>query len=312
MRARLSNRTMKRETKKLADVGEDALVEALTARLAAGPGVIAGPGDDCAVLKSDRVGWVALLKADCIVEGVHYARAASPGSVGWKAMARSISDIAAMGGLPRHALVTLVLPANESVSRVKAIYGGLEKAARQFDVSIVGGETSRAPGRGASMISVALSGEVERGRCVLRSGGKAGDALYVTGKLGGAGAGRHLRIQPRVTEARWLTERFRLRALMDLSDGLAKDLPRLAKASRVGFDLDVEALPRHCGCDVKAALEDGEDYELLFALSSRNAPRLEREWAAAFPKLPLTRIGALVANRSAGKALQGGWDHFRK
>lgn len=297
---------------RLADIGEDALVAALTARLETGADVVVGAGDDCAVLRGDRKGWFALLKADCVVEGVHYAPDAPPGRIGWKAMARSLSDIAAMGGLPRHALVTLVMSPAETVARVKAIYGGLAKAARAFGVSIVGGETSRAARGGAAMISVALSGVVERDRCVLRSGGAAGDGLYVTGRLGGASGGRHLRIAPRIAEARWLTEGFRIHAMMDLSDGLAKDLPRLAKASGVGFELDRAALPRQRGCSVEAALGDGEDYELVFALADRDARRLEEAWAAAHPKLPLTRIGRLVGDTSAGAgdSLRGGWDHF--
>lgn len=296
--------------KQLSDVGEDALVAALTAGLKTDRGVVVGPGDDCAVLKIEKRGWRGLLKADCIVEGVHYLPDAPPGRVGWKAMARSVSDVAAMGGIPRYALVTVVMRATERVDRVKAIYAGLEKAARAFGVSIVGGETSRMPGRGAEVISVTISGEVETKRCVLRSGGVAGDSLYVTGRLGGAGEGRHLRFHPRLKEARWLTSRFPVHAMMDLSDGLAKDLPRLAKASGLGFDLDVEALPRHRGCDVGAALNDGEDYELLLALSTRHARRLEEDWASEFHGLPLTKIGRLVMDRSAGKRLRGGWDHF--
>ena len=161
------------------------------------------------------------------------------------------------------------------------------------------------------MISVALLGEVERRRCVLRGGGRPGDLLFVTGELGAALVkGRHLKFVPRVEEARWLTERFPLHAMMDLSDGLAKDLPRLARASGTGFELDRECIPRARGCSEEQALGEGEDYELLFALSARNGSRLEREWAEAHPETRLTRIGRLASSRSAGKWLRGGWEHF--
>lgn len=301
---------MKAGRERLTDVGEDALVEALTRGLKPGKGVVVGVGDDCAVLRGGREGWYTLLKTDCVVEGVHYDAKAPPGRIGWKAIARSVSDVAAMGGEPRYALITLVMPGGESVARVKAMYKGMEKAAQSFGLSIVGGETSRVPGRGPAMISVAISGEVRKRRCALRSGGVAGDLLYVTGRLGGALAGRHLRFHPRLAEGRWLTEKFSIHAMMDLSDGLAKDLPRLARSSRVGFELELEAVPRSRGCDVKAALNDGEDYELLFAVSPRSAGRLEEAWASRFRDVRLTRIGRLLEDRSAGAGLKGGWDHF--
>jgi thiamine-monophosphate kinase len=174
-------------------------------------------------------------------------------------------------------------------------------------VEIVGGETARSPG--GAFLSVALTGWVERGRCVLRSGGKAGDALYVTGRLGGSLAGKHFDFTPRLAEARWLTEHFRLHAMMDLSDGLGSDLPRLARASGCGFALG--DLPLSPGCSRENALADGEDYELLFALSPRHAARLELTWP--FPKLPLTRIGALTPPGKPGQnaaPLPHGYAHF--
>jgi thiamine-monophosphate kinase len=161
-------------------------------------------------------------------------------------------------------------------------------------------------------INVALTGEVERTRCVLRSGGRPGDALYVTGRLGGTLAGQHLDFTPRLAEARWLVSHFKIHAMMDLSDGLAADLPRLAATSRCGFSLDRAAVPRTAGCTIEQALTDGEDYELLFALAPRDTARLEREWHRAFPKLRLTRIGALLphsAFRIPHSAARG-FDHF--
>ena len=213
-------------------------------------------------------------------------------------------------GGPLHALVTMVLHPETTLARTKGIYRGLRKAADTFGISIVGGEISSAVARDAAMISVSLTGEVETRRCVLRSGGRGGDALFVTGRLGGASKGKHLKFHPRLKESSWLTENFALRAMMDLSDGLAKDLPRFARASKVGFQLEVGDLPRNRGCDVAAALSEGEDYELLFAISPRRTTELEERWKPKFPRLALTRIGGLVEDVNVGEDLGGGWDHF--
>jgi len=290
--------------------GEDRLVAELTRGLPRGREVLVGPGDDCAVIGRPRdVRW-QLLKADVVVEGVHFLPSDDPRRVGWKALCRALSDLAAMGGEPAHALVTLAVSPDEEVARVKAIYAGLKRAAKRFGVSIVGGETSRSPG--PLFLDIALTGWVERTRCVLRSGGRAGDALYVTGRLGGSRAGRHLDFTPRLAEARWLTEHFRPRAMMDLSDGLAADLPRLARASGCGFTLEMETIPRSPGVTLDQALRDGEDFELLFALPPRLAAKLEGAWPKKFPRLRLTRIGQLSASQRSTLNAQPprGFDHF--
>ena len=179
-------------------------------------------------------------------------------------------------------------------------------------MSIVGGETSRTDGP-LFISNVALTGTVARGRCVLRSGGKPGDALYVTGRLGGSRAAKHLDFTPRLEAARWLAANFRPHAMMDLSDGLAADLPRLAQASSrlPGFALCEENLPRTRGCTVAQALNDGEDYELLFAIGPRAARQLEPSWRKQFPKLPLTRIGVLTRSTiNHQPSTRHGFDHF--
>ena len=277
---------------KLSTLGEDAVVAALVRDLPLGTDVRHGAGDDCAVIGGRRDRWWRLLKTDCVVESVHFLPGEKAARVGWKALCRAISDIAAMGGIPEHAVVTLAVRPGVAMSWLRGLYAGLNKAARKFGVSIVGGETSRSPG--PAFISVALTGRVERARCVTRSGGKAGDLLYVTGCLGGSRSGRHLDFVPRVAEARWLVEKFRLCAMMDLSDGLGADLPRLARASRCSFELWQEKIPRSRGCTIAQAIGDGEDFELLFAISPRDAARLDAQWRKAFPKLSLTRIGALT------------------
>ena len=295
---------------KLSDIGEEALVDQLTSGLKTGKNVIAGAGqDDCAIIRNpDAPEKLTLLKTDCIVEGVHYLPETPPSKVGWKAMARAISDIAAMGGVPEQALVTIVIQPDREVAYVRSLYKGLERAARDHNVNIVGGETASCGS--AAMISVSLTGHVERSGCARRSGGRPGDTLFVTGQLGGSLGGRHLTFRPRLAEARWLTTHFNVRAMMDISDGLARDLPRLAKSSAAGYQIKPERLPRTRGCDIAQATSDGEDYELLFAMVPRDSRRLSATWPKKFPKLALTKIGYLTKPGITQGLDPGGWDHF--
>ena len=294
--------------------GEDRLVASLLGELPAARhprNVIAGAGDDdCAVTRPPGSGHWQLLKTDCVIEGVHFAPGTEPRRIGWKALCRPLSDIAASGGVPVHALVTFALSATASVAWAREVYAGLGRAARAFGVDVVGGETAATPG--PSFLSVCLTGQVARGRCVTRGGGRVGDVLHVTGRLGGSfPSGKHLDFRPRLPEAQWLAAHFRIRAMMDLSDGLASDLPRLASASGTGFIIDPAALPRTKGCSVVQALGDGEDYELLFAAAPRDAARLATAWKRRFPRLRLTAIGTLAAPGTAdGIGPAGGYDHF--
>jgi thiamine-monophosphate kinase len=281
---------------KLREVGEDRLIAQLVARLPSRPDVLVGPGDDCAVLKGPGKDRLLLFKTDCVVAGVHFQPNEKPSAVGWKAMARTLSDFAAMSGLPHFALVTLIAPPDREMRWVKEIYRGLERVADRFKVAIVGGETSGTDG--PAVISISALGSVEKNRRVSRGGGKAGDALFVTGWLGGSIRSKHLRFIPRIEEARWLTAHFSIHAMMDLSDGLGADLPRLAMASGVGFEIEEAALPCSRGSSVERALNDGEDYELLFALSPNDAEVLEKKWREKFPRLPLTRIGWFTRHAS--------------
>lgn len=276
---------------KLRDVGEDRLLDQLLPTMEQNSGVVLGAGDDCALVESGKPRLLNLLKTDCLVEGIHFAKNTRPDLVGWKAVARPLSDFAAMSGLPRFALVTLIVPATKDISWVRKLYRGIEKAARKFEVAVVGGETSNI--KGPTVISISVTGFVEQSRWVGRAGGKPGDELFVTGRLGGSLRGGHLKFVPRIAESRWLTKNFRIHAMMDLSDGLGSDLPRLARASGVGFEVDEVALPRNKGCTPDQAISDGEDYELLFAISPRHGARLLKSWRKKFPRLPLTRIGKL-------------------
>jgi thiamine-monophosphate kinase len=245
------------------------------------------------------------------VEGVHFEHKVQPESVGWKAMARPLSDFAAMSGVPKFALTTLILPSKTSLGWVKKLYRGIDKAARAFGVAVVGGETSRI--EGPAVISVAVMGFVEKQRWVGRAGGKMNDELFVTGRLGGSLRGGHLKFIPRIVESRWLTENFPIHAMMDLSDGLGTDLPRLARASGVGFEIDERALPLNQRCTIREAISDGEDYELLFAISPNDSSALPARWRRKFPNIPLTRIGRLNRkSRFADRKLPHGFVHFQE
>jgi thiamine-monophosphate kinase len=223
---------------------------------------------------------------------------------------RPLSDFAAVSGIPQFALVTLIVSAKRTNNWVEKIYRGLIHAAARFDVSIVGGETSST--RGPAAISVSMAGFVEKDRWVSRGGGKTGDDLFVTGRLGGSIRGKHLRFVPRIEESRWLTKNFRIHAMMDLSDGLGVDLPRLARASKVGFEIDKNILPRNPGASIQSALSDGEDYELLFAIPRRQRDRLEKNWRKRFPRVPLTRIGRFHQPSTINhQPLPGGYVHFQ-
>ena len=293
--------------KTLRDIGEDALIERLIKLVpqASGP---AGPGDDCAVMDSGH-DWLQLLKTDALVENIHYLPQAAPRAVGWKSIARVISDFAAMGGVPEHFLVTLALPPTLEISWVEDFYKGIGDCLETFGATLAGGETSSVPAGSSAVISIAATGSVRKEHLVLRSTGKPGQTILVTGTLGGSITGKHLDFTPRIKEAAWLVRHFKPSAMMDLSDGLGKDLPRLAAASQVGFILDEKALPLSSGCTPAQAIGDGEDFELLLTIETEKVSALLDAWRTVFPALPLTPIGHLVAV-GEGQALQGGWEHF--
>jgi thiamine-monophosphate kinase len=288
----------------LADIGEDTLIARLVC-LAPTGNAGEGPGDDCAVV--DEGGeMLRLLKTDALVEGVHFLRNADPKAVGWKAVARVISDFAAMGGTGEHFLVTLALPGTMEITWIEDFYRGMGDCLALYGGRLAGGETCRVPEGSAAVISIAATGSVARGNAVMRSGGKPGDAIWVTGRLGGSLVGKHLSFFPRVEEGRWIAANLGPTAMMDLSDGLAMDLPRLAKSSGCGFRLMREAIPISEDCSLDQALGDGEDFELLFTAP----PDVDViGWREMFPGLELTRIGDLVPE-GQGDSLAGGWDHF--
>ncbi len=293
----------------LAALGENGLLHLLTSHWKTDAGrVLTGVGDDCAVLRGGGGNHFLLFKTDAVVEGVHFTPRERPELIGRKALARALSDLAAMGGLPLAAVVTLGVAKNESVRRLRGIYRGMERMAKKYGVNLVGGETTRAK---ELFLSVALLGECRGYRPVLRSGARAGDLIFVTGRLGATRAKHHLVFEPRLAEGEWLARHRLASSLMDLSDGLGADLPRLAKASGVEFQLDAAAIPRARGASVSQAINDGEDYELLFTTKRIHAETLKKKWPFA---TPLHCIGVMGPR---GRKLREspfvyGFDHFKQ
>ncbi len=288
------------KARRVRDIGEFALIKKLCAS-------IPHAGDDCAVLPGNL-----LLTCDPVVEGIHYLPTTSARRVGWKAMARNLSDIAAMGGRPRWAVVSIGLRPATPVRWVKELYAGMHAAARRFGCAIVGGDTTHV--KHEQFVVVTMLGEAERP--VLRSGAKIGDSVFVTGKLGGSSLGRHLTFTPRVAEAHWLTGHFDVHAMIDVSDGLGSDVHHLL-TPRIGIEIFAAEIPARGSLD--AALYDGEDFELLFTLDPRDVTRLRKKWN--FP-IPLTEIGRVVRaagtvaliNRAGTRRFltPRGYDHFAK
>ena len=315
--------------KTVRNLGEFGLIRALRAIVAppqrsgsSRGSVVVGIGDDCAVLRGTRHPKYLLFTCDPVVENVHYRRSTPPRRVGWKAMARNLSDIAAMGGIPRWAVVSLGLRSATRVDYVQQLYRGIRAVASRFGCQVVGGDVTRVAHE--QFVAVSLVGEVEPSHLVLRSGARAGDAVFVTGRLGGAQRGRHLTFLPRIPEARWLAKHFRPHAMIDLSDGLSSDLRRLVEASRgrVGFEIQAARVPIAPAArgSLASALNDGEDFELLFTADPQTVAALRRRWNRRFD-LPLTLIGRVTHSRgrtvlveadgTRKKLEPAGYEHFR-
>ncbi len=279
--------------KTLSDIGEFGFIERIKHRLPADTSVLTPAGDDTAVVKPPPRGQQLLMTADMLVEGVHFKPGTSPELIGWKALACNISDIAAMGGEPRHALVSVAMSPRTDVEAAEQLYKGLTRCAREFGVNIVGGDTVKSCGL---VVHVALTGEARPRDVVLRSGAAAGDVIFVTGPLGRAWkSGKDFRFRPRVREARALISNgLKPSAMIDISDGLAADLGHILAQSRCSACLDESRMPLARGASLKEALYDGEDYELLFTLPQRKA--------AGLLKIdPSGRIYFPVGNIQAGR-----------
>ncbi|MDB6040585.1 MAG: Thiamine-monophosphate kinase [Verrucomicrobiales bacterium] len=279
------------------------LIRQLTAKLPANEYSRVGAGDDCAVLDLGIPGSDLLFKTDAVVEGVHFSKSTPAELIGRKALGRCLSDIAAMGGKPVSVLVTLALPGSFEPKSIQTIYDGMASLAERYHVSITGGETTSNPER--LLISVAAIGLVPKGKAILRSGALPGDAIFVTGDLGGSIHGKHLEFEPRIREGEWLAREFKLHAMIDLSDGLASDLRHILDQSKVGADLHSDSIPisRMARLQARAessakppllaALTDGEDFELAFTVVSRDAVPLLDAWKKEFPEIRLSCVGRI-------------------
>jgi thiamine-monophosphate kinase len=293
----------------LASLGEEGLLRVLTSAWKTDPKrIVAGVGDDCAVLRGEGKCDFLLFKTDAVVEGVHFTAKEKPELIGRKALGRALSDLAAMGAAPLAAVITVGVAKNESVRRLRGVYAGIGKLAKKYRVNLVGGETTRAK---ELFLNIALLGECRGYAPVLRSGARSGDLIAVTGALGATRARKHLLFEPRLAEGQWLARHKFATALMDLSDGLGADLPRLAQASRTSFHLDASSIPRARGATLSAAINDGEDYELLFTVAPGRVQKLKKEWPFA------TRVHfiGVMGGRGAKSAFPRGsygFDHFKQ
>ena len=280
--------------------------------------IIVDSGDDAAVLKGGR--GHLLFKTDSVIDGVHFdSRTAKPEDIGHKALARCLSDIGAMGCYPTFAVVAMMIPRNAREAWIKRLITGLERTARKFDTAVVGGDVASHAGKLA--INVALLGETRGLQPVRRSGARVGDAIAVTGPLGGSILGKHLRFTPRVREGIELNRRFEIHSMIDLSDGLATDLGHLCEESRVGAVVEEARIPitpqarRLDGLPLDHALFDGEDYELLFTLPATEAVRVEKAGRGKVIGQISAADGIYLRNRTGDlrEVQRRGWEHrFRR
>lgn len=276
--------------------GELEFVNWVCDQLAAKPRALFGPGDDCAVV-AGRDGQQLLVTTDMLLDGSCFRlEEAGPRRVGRKAMAVNLSDIAAMAGRPLAAVIGFAFPRGTTDTVARDLFTGAKEMGDAFDTAIIGGDTNAWDGPLA--ISITLIGEATGRGPVLRRGARAGDRLYVTGPLGGSIRGKHLDFTPRIAEARELHERFDVNAMIDISDGFALDLHRLCAASRCGAEVRADWVPvsdaaQAMGDDLSPlqhALSDGEDFELLLAMTPGDDSRLTS--ALSFPIYPVGEITA--------------------
>jgi thiamine-monophosphate kinase len=331
---------------RVGDVGEDALVARIAARLGPPPADEVWSGDDAAVLAPTERSLV--FTTDLLIERVDFELAwATPRDVGWKALAASASDVAAMGGRPRHAVVALCLGSEAETAFVDELLSGLLEAGARWGISLAGGDLSRGP---VVVVCVAMLGATATTGPILRSSARVGDAICVTGSLGGAAAGlqaltapprrgtsgsgalarlvaRQLRPAARVEQGATLAS-LGVTSMIDLSDGLAADLARLLAASEVGCDVDPARVPidpdlmeavgageLQAADPLRLALAGGEDFELLFTIEETRVPAVRS--ALEESGCAVTQIGVVTSGvRRVGDEdletwRQRGWDHFR-
>ncbi len=324
----------------LSQLGEFGLISRFQSRLKhQSPRVIQGIGDDCAVFSLNNANY-QVLTTDALVETVHFnLKTHTPEQLGWKTLAVNISDIAAMGGRPQFAVISVAIPKRLSVDFLDRLYKGLDRACRKYQVALVGGDTVASPKH--LFINLALLGETRKKRVFTRSGARPGDAIFVTGTLGDSAAGlhilkspnrkwrgpeahrkklvqRHLKPEPRVATADWLAQsRHKVSAMIDISDGLTQDLGHILTAGRVGAELWEPQLPiskpllKHSLMNGLPALDwvlgGGEDYELLFTLPTEGGNKLRIESITKTGQ-PVTQIGVITAKKGIRLRSENGRD----
>lgn len=295
------------------------LIERIRARVppTRSNGLLLGIGDDCAVFRPRGSAEDLLFTTDLMVEDIHFRRDTHRAAdIGWKALARGLSDIAAMGGDPRFCLVSLALAPWNDARWVDGFYRGLLDLGARENTALAGGDLGRSA---KTTCDIVVCGAAPRGTWLRRDAARAGHAIYVSGRLGGSALGlqnprgparrKHLRPEPRVALGKYLRKNLHASAAMDLSDGLSLDLHRLSKAS--GFAAEIEAPPIFRGATLDQALHGGEDYELLFTVPPN------RVVPSSFQGIPLSRIGTMRKGRAGEVRLKGdlleprGYDHFR-
>lgn len=274
---------------KLDKIGEFGLIEGFKKRIKLDSSVVKGSGDDCAVLKFTKSKYL-LMTCDMIVEGVDFTLKAKSELIGRKAVAVSISDIAACGGIPRHCVISMGIPKNMPVETIDRISRGMFDIAKAYKINIVGGDISRSE---KLIIDVSMLGEVEKKNLVLRSGAKKGDIIFVSGSLGGSIRGKHLSFIPRLKEARMLVNKFKINSMIDISDGLTQDLMHILRMSQKGAVIYEDLIPvSQDASGMEDALSSGEDFELLFTASKAQARKIMK-----LKKSDFYAIGEILGER---------------
>lgn len=266
------------------DIGEFGLIERLSKKIKTDKSVVLGIGDDTAVVEWNKDKYL-LITSDMLIEGKHFLKKDDPNKVGHKALACSISDIAAMGGVAKYAVISLGLPKGTTVRYIDKIYQGINRLANKFNINIVGGDMNSSD---KLIIDVVVLGRTDKKRLVLRSNAKQGDSIFVTGKLGpsfkgigkaypsGLGgslkSGHHLNFIPKLKESNYLVDNFKVNSMIDISDGLLADLGHIIKQSKVGAVIYEELISiNRYAKSLQDALCTGEDFELLFTMPRKEA-----------------------------------------
>lgn len=295
-------------------MNETALLQKILPLFRRDENMLVPPGDDCALLKfGDRC---LLAAADQVISNVHYYENTAPERVAAKLLKRNLSDIAAMGGIPRWALLTLAVN-GRSDEWMQRFFAGLEACAQQYNVTVAGGDLASLPTR-LDCAALTILGEVEPDKVCLRQNARPGELIAVTGALGDTlRTGHHLDFEPRLAEGRFLAQNNFSCCMMDLSDGMAADLPKLLNASGCGAEIELDKLPCRNHCDPRQALSDGEDYELLFTIPPDKYQELQKKWPFA---TTLTAVGRVTDTRTvkyttAGKVVPdleiNGYEHCK-